>query len=799
MLKKIISLLCALLLGSIATGATTYHVTNTNDSGTGSFAACLTSAESDGIDSIIVFDVSGTILRTSGRFNVAQPNLIIAGATSPSGITFDFNGNSEGFRILNTSGNVNFSDLKIRNTLTNSDGIMLYGGDNCVIERCTFEYCRDEAVGITASGGNPSRNAIVAFCRIENCGSQSDPWSDGRGILITYNTSATIVGNYLYHNNRGITINTANSFMDVRNCKVEYSLSPASGAGFTNAGSTSNIIDCVANYNATSGFKYKDNADFYRSGNTGTGNTNYLESVDAGCVEYGAPLVVGDTPFPYWLKNAATPADGSTVGQRTGVPHCMIPMNPSPAYEASGVPISTTLSWTAAQVGAGTHNVYLGTSYTAVLNATTGSPEYKGNVGGISYNPGTLVNDVTYYWRIDNVGTYGTKKGDVWNFHTIALSQASNPNPVNGAIDIDINANLSWTAGSGATSHDVYLGTSYDAVLNATHASPEFKGNQTSTPYDPGQMNYWATYYWAIDEVLSGGNTVQGAVWSFTTVQDSGMPPADYYVDGVNGNDNNTGTSTQQAWKTIQKAANTLTAGKTVVVLPGTYPEAVLTGNAGTSGSPITYRAYYESGPVIINAAGKTYGFKSTKAYVTFDGFEVKSANANGILISGDATDYNIVRNCNSHNNGSDGIKIDAGDNCTVQNCLVYDSGTNGIEVVSNGEPTTIDNCTSYSNNNGSGFRSANSDTTITDSIFTNNTQWGIESYGTVAINVSYSDTWSNTNGNYDDLTKVIIGTGCISLDPLFVNPGSFDFHLQPNSPCGGTASDGGDMGYNYP
>ena len=52
-------------------------------------------------------------------------------------------------------------------------------------------------------------------------------------------------------------------------------------------------------------------------------------------------------------------------------------------------------------------------------------------------------------------------------------------------------------------------------------------------------MNYWTTYYWAIDEVLTGGGTAEGVVWSFTTQRDPNMPDADYYVDGVKGSDGN--------------------------------------------------------------------------------------------------------------------------------------------------------------------------------------------------------------------------------------------------------------------
>lgn len=90
--------------------------------------------------------------------------------------------------------------------------------------------------------------------------------------------------------------------------------------------------------------------------------------------------------------------------------------------------------------------------------------------------------------------------------------QASNPNPANGATGVSTTADLNWTAGSRATSHDIYFGTSNP---------PSFAGNQTATTFDPGTMAYATTYYWQIDEVGLGGTTT-GVVWSFTT---SGGPP----------------------------------------------------------------------------------------------------------------------------------------------------------------------------------------------------------------------------------------------------------------------------------
>jgi regulation of enolase protein 1 (concanavalin A-like superfamily) len=92
--------------------------------------------------------------------------------------------------------------------------------------------------------------------------------------------------------------------------------------------------------------------------------------------------------------------------------------------------------------------------------------------------------------------------------------QASNPSPANGATSVGVTTDLSWTAGSGATSHDVYFGTA---------ASPPFIQNQTGTTYDTGTMANSTTYRWKIDEKNASGTTT-GVVWSFTTAAGGGLP-----------------------------------------------------------------------------------------------------------------------------------------------------------------------------------------------------------------------------------------------------------------------------------
>ena len=91
---------------------------------------------------------------------------------------------------------------------------------------------------------------------------------------------------------------------------------------------------------------------------------------------------------------------------------------------------------------------------------------------------------------------------------TAPPSQAKDPNPYDEATGVSTNVDLNWTAGTDVTSYDVYFGTSSPGT---------FRGNQTSTTYDPDIMSTSTTYYWRIDTVNSYGKTI-GEVWSFSTI-----------------------------------------------------------------------------------------------------------------------------------------------------------------------------------------------------------------------------------------------------------------------------------------
>ncbi len=91
------------------------------------------------------------------------------------------------------------------------------------------------------------------------------------------------------------------------------------------------------------------------------------------------------------------------------------------------------------------------------------------------------------------------------------------PSPASGATNVDVNADLAWGAVSGATSYDVYFGTSSSPALYASNvASPSL-----ALPTMPAGVKH----YWKVVAKNAHGAT-SGAVWSFTTkaVKVTGKP-----------------------------------------------------------------------------------------------------------------------------------------------------------------------------------------------------------------------------------------------------------------------------------
>jgi len=187
---------------------------------------------------------------------------------------------------------------------------------------------------------------------------------------------------------------------------------------------------------------------------------------------------------------------------------------PDPADGAESVDPDTDLSWTPG-FGAKLHTVYFGDNFDDVNNAAGGLPQ-----GTATYTPtGPLKLAKTYYWRVDESDAIETYKGDVWSFTT--QGAVGNPNPANGAVDVKQTQIITWSPSVFAASHQLYFGTDKDAVKNADTGSPAYKGTRDlgAETYDPGMLEWDATYYWRIDEVNNANpdSPWPGILWSFTT------------------------------------------------------------------------------------------------------------------------------------------------------------------------------------------------------------------------------------------------------------------------------------------
>ncbi len=250
-------------------------------------------------------------------------------------------------------------------------------------------------------------------------------------------------------------------------------------------------------------------------------------------------------------------------------------------YRVADINIGVTLSWHAGdEPNVINHDVYFGTSASAVAAATPTSAEYMGEVNEANVLVNTngdpnlfTVGDVThpfafkiattYYWRVDensitsqiydgNGTVIGNNTslvtGQVWNF-TTQNGLAYNPKPSNGQVGLSEPLQVSWSPGEltrsdGITSavsyHRVFFGTSSTQASGATATSTDgrYRGTVTNPAYAlsklrnvvspatvafPAILTPGTPLYWRVDEVNTAmgfdGSTPakgKGTVWSFT-------------------------------------------------------------------------------------------------------------------------------------------------------------------------------------------------------------------------------------------------------------------------------------------
>lgn len=183
------------------------------------------------------------------------------------------------------------------------------------------------------------------------------------------------------------------------------------------------------------------------------------------------------------------------------------------------------------------------------------------------------------------------------------------------------------------------------------------------------------------------------------------------YEVSPSGSDSNPGTAAAP-WKTLQKAANTVHAGDTVLVNDGTYV-GFRQRTSGTAASRITFKSKNKWGAKVTSMGplGDVDNICVLSAsYVTIDGFEsTTSARAGiGVRTMGDDTGADtrddIVQNCYCHHNGlpsggaHDGIFTGFALNFSALNNVCSNNGEHGIYVSNSADNPIVRGNTCSSN-----------------------------------------------------------------------------------------------------
>ncbi len=202
-----------------------------------------------------------------------------------------------------------------------------------------------------------------------------------------------------------------------------------------------------------------------------------------------------------------------------------VPSNPYPRDSAQHRETYLTLYWSGGDPDSWdtvVYDIYLGSAF-PLPRVREGHPTN-------TFVPETLEPETGYYWRIVAEDMAGdTARSPVWTFTTAYAgfvnsppNMPSDPDPVDGATDIDTAVTLSWTGGDPDT-WDIVL---YDVHFGTDPMPPLFSSGLDSTRLDIDGLDHGTQYYWNIVAKDDQNDSAVGEVWDFTTIPgDTNHPP----------------------------------------------------------------------------------------------------------------------------------------------------------------------------------------------------------------------------------------------------------------------------------
>ncbi|MFU8803768.1 MAG: hypothetical protein ACNA8W_08175 [Bradymonadaceae bacterium] len=197
-------------------------------------------------------------------------------------------------------------------------------------------------------------------------------------------------------------------------------------------------------------------------------------------------------------------------------------------------------------------------------------------------------------------------------------------------------ANIDWGVSLPATTHFAW-GPTPD-LEHEVEFPALYYANYSLTGLEPD-----TTYYFRIKSLSIPNNVdiyldpveIDGELISFTTAS-SDPEPKTYYVSPA-GDDSQSGLSVDDAWRTIQHAADKVGVGDTVLIGEGTYYELVRIRATGAPGATIKFRNM-PGEKVVIDGADRALNnvfIIAAKSHLHLDGFYINDINRRSSFATG--------------------------------------------------------------------------------------------------------------------------------------------------------------------
>jgi len=212
---------------------------------------------------------------------------------------------------------------------------------------------------------------------------------------------------------------------------------------------------------------------------------------------------IGTGPF-------SAPWKFTTILAPPGAPQLVDP--PNNATDISTTPL---LNWDSVQYAA---------TFRIQLSTDPGFGSTLINIGGLTFSQynvpgGILLNNVTYYWRVNASNAAGTGPySAVWNFKTVVSPPVAAPvliSPLNGATNQSVTPTLDWNDVFGTDGYKVNV--SHDSLFNTVPIDTTL-GTTSQYTIPAGRLNGSTSYYWRVRGFNTGGFGPWSVTWKFSTM-----------------------------------------------------------------------------------------------------------------------------------------------------------------------------------------------------------------------------------------------------------------------------------------